>query len=86
MGTVNRGNFHPGRVGMVEFQRWLELAPPDQLEAFGRALFPMRWSCVSVANRPAFGRFPQVLDFRLIADTGFLRSSAREPNPPPRFP
>ena len=41
-------DFRPGDpegTSFAMFEQWLEQAPPDKLEDFGRAWFPRWWSC-----------------------------------------
>ena len=50
----NRHTFCPGNVQQVsaaQFERWLDEASPDALEAFGRAWFP-RWFSIEAPMGP----------------------------------
>ena len=91
----NRCTFNPGNVQEVseeKFERWLEQATPDALEAFGRARFP-RWFSTEAPMPPmprlwARGqspRKPQPSGGRLVG--GYQpRQQQGIPIPPPRHP
>jgi hypothetical protein len=78
MTILHTHDFRPGDpegTSSEMFEQWLEQAPPDKLEQFGRSLFPRWWSCwarIRIGAKPPLHPCGQ--------------GHSREPLPPPRYP